>query len=317
MSLHGRREGLPTRTVLIPVEHRRPHRPWGRRLAILLVAVALVAAAAALVGILHHAPPKRAATAAPRPPAPVKPVRPPRAPAAVVLAQAQQRSITRLAGLGVPVFCGAANVRDVALTFDDGPGPYTAEVLAILRRHQAQATFFIVGNRIRFWPQLPAAEATVGTVGDHTWSHADLTRLPRAAARREIDRPLAAVGGRVRLFRTPYGHAPRWLGRYLAARGMLEVRWTVDSNDYLPHATAARIVRRVAATLRPGAIALLHDIHRATVRALPRILELMRTRHLRAVSVPELLRRDPPGYAQLMADSRGRGCVNLATARRE
>jgi peptidoglycan-N-acetylglucosamine deacetylase len=316
VSLHGRREGLPTRTVLIPVAHRRPRRSWSRRLAILLVAVAVVAGAAALVGILRHDQPRRAATAPPPPP--VKPVvRPPRVPAAVVLAQAQQRAITRLAGLGLPVFCGAANVRDVALTFDDGPGPYTARVLAILRRYRAQATFFLVGNRIRFWPRLPAAEAAAGAIGDHTWSHADLTRLSRAAARREIDRAVSAVGGRVRLFRTPYGHAPRWLGRYLAARGMLEVRWTVDSNDYLPHATAAGIVRRVAATLRPGAIVLLHDIQPATVRALPRILELMRTRHLRAVSVPELLRRDPPGYAQLMADSRGRGCVNLATARRE
>jgi peptidoglycan/xylan/chitin deacetylase (PgdA/CDA1 family) len=98
---------------------------------------------------------------------------------------------------------------------------------------------------------------------------------------------------------------------------MLEIRWTVDSNDYLPHATAAKIVRRVAAGLRPGAIVLLHDIHPATVRALPRLLALLRRRHLRAVTVPELLRRDPPGYRQLMADSRGRGCVDLATARRE
>jgi peptidoglycan/xylan/chitin deacetylase (PgdA/CDA1 family) len=283
---------------------------------LLLVAALVVAGTAAFVGILRHDQPKERATT-PRPP-PEKPVvRPPRAPAAVALAQAQQRAITRVAGLGVPLYCGAASVRVVALTFDDGPGPYTAKVLAILRHYRAQATFFLVGNRIRFWPTLPAAEAAIGAVGDHTWSHVDLRRLPRAAARREIDRPLGAVGGRVRLFRTPYGHAPSWLGRYLAARGMLEVRWTVDSNDYLPQATAAKIVRRVAATLRPGAIVLLHDIHPATVAALPRILELMRSRHLRAVSVPELLRRDPPGYAQLMADSRGRGCVDLATARRE
>jgi peptidoglycan/xylan/chitin deacetylase (PgdA/CDA1 family) len=190
-------------------------------------------------------------------------------------------------------------------------------VLGILRRHHAQATFFLVGNRIRFWPTLPAAEAALGAVGDHTWSHADLTRLPKRAARREIEMPLAAIGGRVRLFRTPYGREPAWLGRYLAARGMLEIRWTVDSDDYLPHTTAARIVRRIAPALRPGAIVLLHDIHAATVNALPRLLALMRTRHLQAVSVPELLRRDPPGYAQLMADNRGRGCVDLATARRE
>jgi peptidoglycan/xylan/chitin deacetylase (PgdA/CDA1 family) len=231
--------------------------------------------------------------------------------------QAQQHAITRLAGLGVPVFCGAATGSDVALTFDDGPGPYTAQVLAILRRFHAQATFFLVGNRIRFWPRLPAAEAAIGAVGDHTWSHADLTRMPRHAATREIERPLVAIGGRVRLFRTPYGRNPHWLGRYLAARSMLEIRWSVDSDDYVRHATGDSIVRRVGPALRPGAIVLLHEIHPATVRALPRLLRLIRARHLRAVSVPELLRRDPPSYAQLMADNRGRGCVDLGTARRE
>jgi len=321
VSLHGRKEGLPTRTVLIPVEHRLPSHGRGRRLARwligLLALVVLAVVAATVAAILHHSSPKQAAP--PRtPPPPVGPVvRPPPTPATVTLAWAQQRAISRFAGLGVPVYCGGSNVRDVALTFDDGPGPYTAQVLRALRRYHAQATFFLVGNRIRFWPLLPAAEAALGAVGDHTWSHADLTRLPRRAAEREIERPLAAIHGRVRLFRTPYGRDPRWLGRYLAARGMLEIRWTVDSDDYAPHSTPTRIVRRVAAALRPGAIVLLHDIHSATVRALPPILALMRARHQRAVSVPELLRRDPPSYGQLMADHRGRGCVDLATARRE
>jgi peptidoglycan-N-acetylglucosamine deacetylase len=316
VSLHGRREGLPTRTVLIPVEHRSMRRSWGRRLVFLLAAIVVAVAAATIVALFRHSQPKH--TGASPPPPPIKPVvRPPRTAAAVSLEQARQHAITRLAGLGVPVFCGAGNVRDVALTFDDGPGPYTAEVLGILRRYNAQATFFVVGNRVRYWPRLPSAEGAIGAVGDHTWSHADLTRLPRRAARREVDRPLAAIGGRVRLFRTPYGRDPSWLGAYLAARGMLEIRWTVDSNDYLPRATAAKIVRRLSPTLRPGAIVLLHDIHPATVRALPRLLALIRSRHLRAVSVPELLRRDAPSYGQLMADNRGRGCVDLATARRE
>jgi peptidoglycan/xylan/chitin deacetylase (PgdA/CDA1 family) len=315
VSPHGRREGLPARTVLIPVEHRAPRRSWGRRVVAFLALLVLGIAAAIVVAVVRYSPagPAKTVTVA-RPQPPPRPVRP--APA-VSLLQAQQRAITRLAGLGVPVFCGAADGRDVALTFDDGPGPYTARLLAILRRYRAQATFFLVGNRIRFWPRLPAAEATLGAVGDHTWSHADLTRMPRRAAASEIERALAAVGGRVRLFRTPYGLTPSWLGGYLAARGMLEIRWSVDSNDYLPRATADSIVRRVAPALRPGAIVLLHELHPATVRALPRLLRLIRAKHLGAVSVPELLRRDPPSYAQLMADNRGRGCVDLATARRE
>jgi peptidoglycan/xylan/chitin deacetylase (PgdA/CDA1 family) len=235
--------------------------------------------------------------------------------------QAQQRSISRLAGLGVPVFCGAARGNEVALTFDDGPGPYTARVLAVLRRYHAAATFFVVGNRIRYWPRLPAAEATIGAVGDHTWSHADLRRLPRSAAKREIDRArtelAAAANTVVGLFRIPYGRAPAWLGRSLAARAMLEIRWSVDSSDYLPGTTVAKLLRRVAPGLKPGAIVLLHDLKPVTLHALPRLLELIRARHLRPVTVPELLRTDAPDYSQLMADNRGRGCVDLATARRE
>jgi len=323
VSPQGRREGLPVRTVLIPVEHRAPRRSWGRRLAAFIALLVLAIAAATVVAIVRHSPdaaPKTVTVA--RKPSPVRRPAPPVHPAtAVTLAQAQQRAITRLAGLGVPVFCGAASGHEVALTFDDGPGPYTAKVLTILRRFHAQATFFLVGNRIRYWPRLPAAEAALGAVGDHTWSHADLTRLRRHAAALEIDRAEAAIAAsastRVRLFRTPYERSPRWLGRYLAARGLLEIRWSVDSDDYLRKATADSIVRRVGPGLRPGAIVLMHEIHPTTVRALPRLLRLIQARHLHAVSVPELLRRDPPSYAQLMADNRGRGCVDLATARRE
>src|SRR5207302_5177066 len=136
--------------------------------------------------------------------------------------------------------------------------------------------------------------AAAGAVGDHTWSHADLAHLTRRAGTAEVERALttivAATQQPVRLFRTPCGRDPGWLGGYLAARGMLEIRWSVESRDYLPRSTAAAIVRRVAPGLRPGAIVLLHDIHAATVQALPRLLAMIRARHLRAVSVPELLR---------------------------
>jgi len=79
----------------------------------------------------------------------------------------------------------------------------------------------------------------------------------------------------------------------------------------------AKLLRRVAPGLKPGAIVLLHDLKPVTLRALPQLLDRLRARHLRPVTVPELLRTDAPDYSQLMADNRGRGCVDLATARRE
>ena len=321
MSWPGRREGLPTRTVLVPAE-RRPRTRWPRlrRAMIVLVAVTVLVPAGAVIFDAVHgrrtAPVVEQRTPpspqAPRPPAP----RP--ASAALVIARQRERAITRLEGLGIPVFCGAPHGREVALTFDDGPGPHTARILAILRSHRAQATFFLVGNRIRYWPRLPAAEATIGAVGDHTWSHADLGRLSRKTANDEIDRARTAIASaantEVRLFRTPYGRNPDWLGHALAARAMLEIRWSVDSDDYMHGINATAIVRRVARDLRPGGIVLMHDLHAVTVKALPRLLALLQARHLRAVTVPELLRTDPPSYRQLRADNRGRGCVDLATA---
>jgi peptidoglycan/xylan/chitin deacetylase (PgdA/CDA1 family) len=219
------------------------------------------------------------------------------------------------------VFCGASHGNDVALTFDDGPGPYTGRILGVLRRYHAAATFFVVGDRIRYWPKLPAWEAAIGAVGDHTWSHADLRLMPRSAARAQIDRARkaieAATGTDVRLFRTPYGDDPAWLGHALAARALLEIRWSVDPSDYLPGTTPAKLVRRVQSGLKPGAIVLLHDLKPVTLRALPKLLQAIKAQHLRAVTVPELLRSAPPTHRQLEADARGRGCVNLATARRE
>jgi peptidoglycan/xylan/chitin deacetylase (PgdA/CDA1 family) len=285
-----------------------------------LLAVLLVAVATAVVlSVLHGS--DSATVVAPRAPPPSPPpsrAGPEQGAPPTSLANERDRAITRLEGLGLPVFCGASRSDDIALTFDDGPGPYTAEVLAVLRRYHAQATFFIVGNRVRYWPRLPAAEATIGAVGDHTWSHADLTRLSRRAAKAEIDRARTAIdsaaNANVRLFRTPYGRDPAWLGHALAARALLEIRWSVDSSDYLPRTTVRGLVRRVASGLKPGAIVLLHDLRPTTVRALPTLLRLIRAKHLRAVTVPELLRVDPPSYHQLIADNRGRGCVDLATA---
>ena len=109
---------------------------------------------------------------------------------------------------GPPPYCGGGKERVVALTFDDGPGPYTAGILRELEAHGAQATFFLVGNRVRYWPALPAREAALGAVGDHTWSHPSLPRLRRAQVRGQLVRARAtiarAAGVPVRLFRPPY-----------------------------------------------------------------------------------------------------------------
>lgn len=222
-------------------------------------------------------------------------------PAAVALAQ--ERALERLAALRLPVFCGAGRLPDVALTFDDGPSPYTLPLLRLLRRSGASATFFLVGDRLADWPDAAPREARLGAIGDHTWSHPRLPMLRYDAAAWEITvgrRAIEAASGRdVRLFRPPYGLTTPRLDRLVGRIGMLDVRWSVDSGDGLREASARSVVRTVEATVQPGSIVLMHDIHPWTLTAVRRLLPWLERRGLRLVSVPELLRLDPPTIRQL------------------
>jgi peptidoglycan/xylan/chitin deacetylase (PgdA/CDA1 family) len=217
-------------------------------------------------------------------------------------AWAQHHAVAQLLARRAIVSCGGGKGDAVALTFDDGPGPYTSQILDVLRRNGAHATFFVVGNRLAYWPHAAYAEARLGGVGNHTWSHAHLTRLPHWLVWLELMRTQYEVGGDVgwkpRLFRTPYAeHTPATDG--IASKlGLVEVFWDVDAQDDVPHAKVSAIVRNVERGLRPGAIVVLHDIHPWTLRALPRILQAIRVRGLRAVSVQELLAIDPPAPGQ-------------------
>jgi len=99
---------------------------------------------------------------------------------------AQLRTLPRLVQAAAPVYCGGMRGRSFALTFDDGPSPYTAQIVRVLRRAHAQATFFDIGSRLTFWPRAARMSARVGEIGNHTWSHPHLPGLSAAAAREEL-----------------------------------------------------------------------------------------------------------------------------------
>ena len=220
-----------------------------------------------------------------------------RAPAVPTL-QAQQRAVDELLARRAIVSCGGGHGDAVALTFDDGPGPYTARIIRILRRQHSHATFFVVGNRLALWPRVAREEAGVGGVGNHTWSHPVLTRLPRWLVWLELLRTQYAVAAETRrapqLFRVPYAIHSRTTDEVALNLGLVEVFWNVDSGDDVPNVRVGRIVQNVVHGLRPGAIILMHDIHPRTLAALPLVLRAIHERGLRVVSVTELLAIDPP-----------------------
>jgi peptidoglycan/xylan/chitin deacetylase (PgdA/CDA1 family) len=195
------------------------------------------------------------------------------------------------------VYHGSRSARVVALTFDDGPWPDTPGFVTVLERERVPATFFLIGRQVAGQGALLRRELADGdALGNHTFTHPNLvatgdvaTQLaPTSAA---IDR---AAGYQPCVFRPPYGAQDGAVVADAAALGLTTVVWDVDPSDYARPGTDA-IVRRVLAGVRSGSIVLMHDgggPRGETLAALPRIIDALRARGYRFVTVPELL-----GYA--------------------
>lgn len=174
----------------------------------------------------------------------------------------------------------AAN--SVALTFDDGPHPeVTPEVLDLLDRTGARASFFLIGERAERHPDLVREIVARGhRVENHTYSHPlHFSILGPGAQARQIDRAqalLADLAGRPPAFvRAPAGLRNLWLDPLLQRRGLRLASWTRRGLDTADH-DAGRVTRRLLRGLRPGDILLLHDGHAArTAGGRPMVLEVL------------------------------------------
>jgi len=182
--------------------------------------------------------------------------------------------------------------RTVALTFDDGPSPtYTPRILRLLRRDRVPATFFVIGELAKRYPNLVRAEIRSGmSVGNHSWDHPEtppFVDLAPARVRSEItatNAELARLGDHAQLFRPPGGSFDPSLVAVTQAQGLRVVLWDVDPRDWAPGATAREIARAVLGSIKPGAVVELHDgggDRSATVAALPKIIRGIRSKGLR------------------------------------
>lgn len=203
------------------------------------------------------------------------------------------------------VSLGTPRKREIALTFDDGPGPYTPAVLSVLERLHVKATFFEIGRNVHAYPQFTARLARAGMViGDHTEEHPPMAELGAAEQAAQLDEAADAIQAagapRPLLFRPPYGSFDATTLSLLRERNMVMVLWAVDTSDYaLPG--VHRIIYTALSGAQPGAIILFHDgggDRSETVAALPRVIERLKERGYTLVTVPELLRDDPPPVGQ-------------------
>jgi peptidoglycan/xylan/chitin deacetylase (PgdA/CDA1 family) len=223
--------------------------------------------------------------------------RPPRTPPGGTAARGH--GATRHGAKKRGVDCRRKHVRCVALTFDDGPGPYTASLLRKLARAKVHATFFVVGANAARYPRLVRHEARQGhVVANHSWDHPLLTSLKRHAVDREIartDRAVVRAGApRPTLVRPPYGATDRKVRRALTHHDKAAVLWDVDTEDW-KNLSSRRTTSLALKEVRSGSIILMHDIHPSSVRAVPHLVAALRKRGYTLVTVPELLGRTKPG----------------------
>lgn len=180
----------------------------------------------------------------------------------------------------------------MALTFDDGPGPDTPRLLDMLDEAGAKATFFTVGLNAAASPGVVRRMARDGhAVANHSWSHRDLAKLSSSRITDSLIRTqdtLTAVTGRPpTMARPPYGQISKDVQAVSHRLGLALVNWSVDTQDGRDR-NAATVARRAVEGARPGAIILMHDIHRTTVDAVPAVLKELRRKGFALVTVPEL-----------------------------
>jgi peptidoglycan/xylan/chitin deacetylase (PgdA/CDA1 family) len=295
------RLGMPARPVLGP--RARPalasHHRRRRSAAVLLGAILLIVLIVAVTGSGGHARTSHPASAAALRAAGNTPTPPRNVEAEGNAAVGKVLAYTPF------VRAGGGASKDIALTFDDGPGPYTPEVLDVLERLHVHATFFAIGKMERYFSASSVRESKRGDViGDHTESHPHLALLSAHEQHEELLEPMLRLellgADRPTLFRPPYGSYNATTISQLHALHLLMVLWSADTEDYLQPGVPV-IVQRALEGAKPGAILLMHDgggTRTQTVAALPLIITKLRKLGYNLVTVPELLMHDPPPAGQ-------------------
>ncbi len=198
---------------------------------------------------------------------------------------------------------GPSDRKQIALTFDDNHNPSRAvAVLRALQRHQVRATLFVVGQSVNAYPSINSEivkgmAAGLFEVGDHSRSHADLTKLSSGGKAAEIgggtDAFRKATGARtVPLFRPPYGATNASVAAVAAQEGFSHlVLWDIDPRDWAGRSAQA-ISDHIVSRVHNGAIVVMHMSAANTAAAIPSLAVRLRDKGYELVTVSEMLKGD-------------------------
>lgn len=193
----------------------------------------------------------------------------------------------------------ANNTQKMALTFDDGPSEkYTPQLLDVLKKHNAKATFFMMGSRAVAYPDIVKRIHEDGhAIGNHSYWHPNLNVENIERMKKEISDTENTieqiVNMKPRIFRPPYGNLTREQVKVLEQMNLSAIMWSVDSSDW-QQLSAEQIQKNVLSNIHPGAVILFHDGGHwtqdlsGTVEALDIIIPKLQNDGIELVTIPEL-----------------------------
>ena len=197
--------------------------------------------------------------------------------------------------IGISHRRGRTDLPYIAMTFDDGPHPQnTPRLLDMLRERNIKATFYVIGRSVDMYPHIVRRMVAEGhEVGNHTWTHRNLTGLSNASIRTEMDRTrdviISACGVKPRTMRPPYGALRESQRSWIFKEyGYPTIMWNVDPRDWTRPGVSV-VTSRILDKTMNGSIVLAHDLHKPTVDAMPATLDGLLKRGFQFVTVSQLL----------------------------
>ena len=193
-----------------------------------------------------------------------------------------------------------SQVKCVALTFDDGPGPFTDRLLQILVDNDAKATFFLIGNKVAANPAGAKRIADAGMeVASHTWEHPNMTTIPPDLISSQLskanDAIAAATGQTPTLYRPAGGLSNDAVHASAKQLGMAEILWDVVPFDWINDSDTAATTYMLKTQIQPGSVVLLHDTYSSTVDVVYQFIPVLKANGYHLVTVSHLLGPRAPG----------------------
>lgn len=189
---------------------------------------------------------------------------------------------------------GNPKIKQVALTFDDGPHPeFTSKILAVLAYYRVPATFFFTGLQAQKNPQWVRMAHQAGhEIGNHTYDHFRIPKLPRKEQEYQIDEYQRLIQGLTgvtpRFLRPPGGQMDKATEQLVVQRGMIVAMWDVALNDTKAGKSSRDLLKTSLKGIRPGSVILAHDGIQSTIDMLPALILTLRAEGYSFVTMSQL-----------------------------